>query len=204
MRRKSKNSKNQTLPPARSRNRKLSEQSSIPTTSRYWSYIWKGVSTIIAILGAYVTYLEFSPTFSVAVTESLDSSMPLYTPFTITNSGLLPVRNLTIRCKLYDLEDLDQGTERGSIYSRSDDFAPLMRPSEAITVTCPTNNFSSSPVIRADIAIAISFNATLPIIGQEIPYKINKDFRFCTRLDANRNPRWFQQPMTKDCFWSSH
>ncbi len=169
----------------------------------HWFYFQKGIWILGAILGTYVTYLELSPAFTVSVSEPLNASSPLAsTPFVITNSSLLSIRNIAVACDANRVYYVGNNLAEGNTITIRHTIDAIRR-NEPITVTCPLQAIPLLPASRitnAEIDIRIGFNGTWPLTDIKLPFWSERKFRFCGSLDDFGHGRWFQQPVATTCF----
>jgi hypothetical protein len=151
-----------------------------------------GVATI---LGGIAVVL---PRPAVIQSDPVDSSNPFSASFTITNSNIVPLRNVTAFLAIGEIT-----FENGPVptITGDEDFgSELFRPEwknhsldmdERFTIT-PADIFKccdSNKVSSADIAISVMYQPWF------LPWKREKKFRFVTKKQTNGLLYWYAAPL---------
>lgn len=200
----SRRQKNPIVLPAQLRHRLEPLRDPLLSRHGHWFYIKTGLSIAVVIFGTYVSYLEFNPSLTVNYADYLNSNYPFAsTPFTITNSGLMPIRNVEFSCTANKVIYRDSVVGENNKMSDSTKTTSIMYRNKSTTVVCPldsVDSLSASSMISADIELRIAFNGTWPLTDYKFPYASERKFRYCGAFDDSHHARWFQQPLARDCF----
>jgi len=143
---------------------------------------------LLTIVGTYYT---FSPKFTIEPKDSLDSTNPFATPFTIKNDSLFDVSTISIKGGIRKVY-----TKNGSSFS---DFGvmtsappiPNLEPGEATTFIIPFPFNSPFPFSFADIAIMVSYRPAL------LPFTRNKSLRFATIEAKDGTLHWVSKAISE-------
>ena len=188
------------------RNRRQERTKAKRTSSRaIWGAVKRvgwGLGVAVTVWSGIALYHQFTPNLTISALSPLNPSDPFSTPFVISNDSLLPIYDVTIKCRLIDVKYVDQSLQVSSNTSWAiSDAAKKIDRNESITALCHLRGFISVKISRlndtemmishADIAVIMSFRQNYTF------WLTEKPFRFVTAKSADGQLRWIRQPMNQ-------
>lgn len=151
--------------------------------------MWLGIA--LGVVGIVLWIPSFLPAISFGITSTLEETVPLATPFSVINSGLLDIYAVRFRCQLVDVK-----IERGFLQiigiglTDARDIADVLAPRDSYDVVCPFHDIyePQGSVIYADIKIVAFFRPKF------LPLTRVKCARFVTDRSPSGQLRWLQRP----------
>lgn len=165
---------------------------------------WKVFAGIALLFGLLVT---FYPKIEVSsFPPPSDPSKILLTPFVITNKGLIPVYDIDVLMALKEIKlnhkkvKIVADKEFKALFLKSNSTLPNLKNGEEFTVSNPFIYQLPPDVINegaeyADIAIVVRFK---PV---QLPFKMERIFRFKTSINPDGKLTWYKQPMSAKAFF---
>ena len=157
---------------------------------------WQIFVVVATLLGVLTGVLSLLPKLSISSSGPLNPKSAFTTPFTLSNEGFLSIMSVNIFCAIREAKfEGDReiiGTEDyRSRFTTPDHAAAELKPDEKYTFSCAFLFNEDAPLIKADIAIIISYRPAW------VPWRQEKVSRFVTKKSSDGRLHWFSQPISK-------
>lgn len=150
-----------------------------------------GILASSTVMGAVAALLMLLPRLSVTVNEPVDPSNAMSAPFTITNSGFIPLWDVGAELVVRYISASAQGV---TITSTAPNGTRFLRPDWLGHRLNMDDHFTLAPsdlVSRAtegDISIAVVYKPWI------LPFHCERTFRFISHRESNGYNYWFAVP----------
>lgn len=95
--------RSQSRPPQPSKQRTIPDLRAVALKSwAFFSWSWRKLAAVVTVavtaVGFTAALVTFIPSVAVKASDSLDPTNPLWTPFIVTNDGILPLTDVEFTC----------------------------------------------------------------------------------------------------------
>jgi len=150
------------------------------------------MSVLLGFLAFYSSQLVVTSQTAVAPASPFD------TLFTISNSGYLPIVDVTYDCTVISTEYEGNSYARDTFRSTAKTVR-VMHPNEGITIPCLNALSTAMKIVASDMYVGVTYRAYIVPNVVVWPRERKRSFRFETVTDTQGNIHWVQQPCDGGC-----
>lgn len=167
-------------------------QSTFPLAKKILIHGWKIFSGFAVVIGLVIT---FYPKIDVSIESSPNSNNIFSIPFTISNDGLLYIKNIDVWASPVELKAKNKrviikgAAGFGTRYKKANSMLPVLKAGDKYTVIIPfPPDFDNIVSEYTDIGLIVQFMPPL------IPFQMERVFRFRASRTTDGVLIWHRQP----------